>query len=131
MDKCHKVSQPSEVKAETLKKLFPACSSTLEPSLSKRKFDPRTECIVSGQKKKSSNTRGKPCTILVFLLKGKNRFVPRRYARSNLNKAGRIVKVDFRRNMNSREVRDAITRAFPAFENAEQAQFSRCGQDKE
>ena len=31
--------------------------------------------------------------------------------------------------MNSREVRDAITRAFPAFENAEQAQFLRCGQD--
>ena len=31
--------------------------------------------------------------------------------------------------MNSREVRDAITRAFLAFENAEQAQFVRCGQD--
>ena len=28
-----------------------------------------------------------------------------------------------------REVRDTITRAFPAFENAEQARFSKCGQD--
>ncbi|MDD9818795.1 MAG: hypothetical protein OXU61_11790 [Gammaproteobacteria bacterium] len=129
MDKCHKVSQPSKLTAETLKKLLPGCSSTSKPSLGKRKFDPCTECIVSGQKKKSSNTRGKPRTIPVVLLKGKSRFVPRGYARSKLNKAGRIVKVDFRRNMNSLEVRDAIMRAFPAFENAEQAQFVRCGQD--
>lgn len=122
MDKCHKVSQPSKLTAETLKKLFPGCSSTSEPSLGKRKFDPCTECIVSGQKKKkSSNTRAKPRTIPVVLLKGKSRFVPRGYARSKLNKAGRIVKVDFRRNMNSLEVRDAVTRAFPAFENAKQA----------
>ena len=131
MDKCHKVSQPSRLTAETLKKLFPGCSSTSEPSLGKRKFDPCAECIVSGQKrkKKSSNIRGKPRTIPVVLLKGKSRFVPRGYARSKLNKAGRIVKVEFRRNMNHRDVRDAITRAFPAFENADQAQFLKCGQD--
>ena len=84
--KCHKVSQPSRLTAETLKKLFPGCSSTSEPSLGKRKFDPSTECIVSGQKKKkkSSNIRGKPRTIPVVLLKWKSRFVPRGYARSRL-----------------------------------------------
>ena len=90
MDKCHKVSQPCRLTAETLKKLFPSCSSTSEPSLAKRKFDPSAECIVSGQKK-SSNIRGKPCIIPVVLLKGKSRFIPRGYARSKLNKAGRIV----------------------------------------
>ena len=86
MEKCHKVSQPSRLTAETLKKLFPGCSSTSEPSLGKRKFDPSAECIVSGQKKKkkSSNIRGKPRTIPVVLLKWKSRFVPRGYARSRL-----------------------------------------------
>ena len=81
MEKCHKVSQPSRLTAEMLKKLFRGCSSTSEPSLGKRKFDPCAECIVSGQKKKFSNIQGKPHTIPVVLLKGKSRFVPRGYAR--------------------------------------------------
>lgn len=66
-------------------------------------------------------------TIPVVLLKGKSRFVPRRYA-SSITLAG-IVQVDFCRNTNSREVKNAITKALSASENIGGAQFLKCGQD--
>ncbi len=115
-------------------KLFPGCSSSSdEPNWDvrgKHKFDPSAECVASEQqKKKKACNDGKPRTIPVVLLQEKQAFVPKGHARTKLNKAGRVVKVDFRRNMSSREVRNAIVQQLPNFDNIVAAQFLRCGQD--
>ena len=114
----------TEISAKALQKLFPACSS-------KRKFDPGAECVAAAQKrrKKAANTRVKPRTIAVVLMKKRRMFVPKGYARSQLNKAGCIIKLEFRRNMSSQEVKNVILRGFSKFDDVENAQYLRCGQD--
>lgn len=59
----------------------------------------------------------------------KMRFVPRGYARSQLMKADRIVKLEFRRNMSRQEVIDIITSGFSKFDGNQNARYFTCGED--
>ena len=56
-------------------------------------------------------------------------FVPIGYARSQLNKAGHINKLEFWGNMSSQEVKNVILHGFSKFDDVENTQYLRCGQD--
>ncbi len=108
---CARVGKvPSEKNAVALKKNFPAFYGNSK----KRKFDPTAACVVADQlkKKKSTNTRIKPRTFNIVLLPKMTIFVPKGYQRSKLTREGRILKLVFRRNMSSEDVRSTILDGF-------------------
>ncbi len=124
---CAKVGNVSEKNAIALKQHFP---SFYGKTSKKRKFDPTATCVVADQqkKKKSSNTRIKPRTFNVVLLPRKTIFVPKGYQRSKLLNDGRILKLVFRRNMSSEDVRNVILAGFSDL-SLEKVLFLTCGQD--
>lgn len=97
---CKSVGNPSGSTAGVLAKLFHN-SPKAGPSKGSRKrsFDPRSECVVASQKskKKATNQRIKPKMLTVVLLSQKPDFVPKGHSRKKLKKAGRILKVEFKR----------------------------------
>lgn len=97
----------------------------------KRKFDPKSECVVAAQqaKKKATNQRMKPRTVTAVLLDHKPEVVPKGHLRKKLKKAGRVVKITFKRCMTASEVREILVEAFADFDNIESFQFLQCGKD--
>ena len=123
------MGNPSGSTTTILSKLFK--KSNLVPSTRKRSFDPTSECVVAKQKakKKATNIRKKPKNLNVVLLKEKPESVPRGRVRKNLNKSGRIMKLQFRRCMSPSEIKSIIVDGFKDLGNIEEARFLRCGQD--
>ncbi len=107
---CKGLMQPSKAHNETINKLFP--ESTSVPVVSSRTFDSIARSKVDLKKKKKERTKKLTAVLLPHLVCT----VPKGNARKKLLNSGRIKKIELRRSMNSREVKNEILKVFSEFE---------------
>ena len=100
--------------ASAMATLFQSSASSKLPLA----FDPTRECVFAAQKKKKKAARVKPCKTTLFLLTGKESFIPRGAHRK---KRGRIQKVEMTRVLSPQGIKNKIIVALkeqPDFESA-------------
>ena len=107
---CQRVGKPTQEHAGILRGLFPSSSAPKRPRLSA--FDPTRPCVALPQKQKKKAARSKPSKVSVILVQDCTKGVPKGNYRKQLQKLGRIAKLEFVRTMSAREVQSAIYRGF-------------------
>lgn len=74
-------------------------------------FDPAAECVALGQQKKKRAFKSKPSNVQVIMVHDKSN-IPRGKVRRMLEGKGRVQKIEFRREMSSREVTNCVLQNF-------------------
>ena len=109
-DVCKRVGKPSSTDAKILSRLFP--SSVSRPAKRPLKaFDPSSECVALSQHKKRKAFKSKPSNIQVIMVCNQS-VIPRGKLRKHLEKEGKVQKIEFRRELSSREVVNSVLRSF-------------------
>ena len=120
------LKKPTRLEAAALGSIFQTTSSKRIPLT----FDPSRDCVFASQKKKKKSARIKPSKLTLVLLTGKESTIPRGRHRKLLETRGRIVKVEFSREMSTQEVKNRIISTFRQQEDFNVAYRILCqGQD--
>ena len=111
------LGKPRENTAKALASLFPTLQGR------KRKFDPSSECVVSGnqRKKKAGNpgSSGRPKVLKVVCLQDIPPTIPKGRARDALSREGKIKELPIRRNMSIKDVLASIRTCFAISDSKE------------
>ena len=91
--------------------MFPSSSAPKRPRLSSS-FDPMKQCVALPKQQKKKAIRCKPSKLTVIIVEDYTKDVPRGNYRKELQKSGRVSKLEFTRNMSAHEVQSAIIRGF-------------------
>ena len=108
---CRRIGKPSQAHAGIMRQLFPSSSSDPKRPRLSSAFDPTQQCVALQQKQKKA-ARCKPSKVTVVVVRDATMGVPRGKYRSELQKAKRIEKLEFMRNMSALQVRNTIIRGF-------------------
>ena len=106
-----KLGKPSQANAKVLASLFPGYSAG-----SKRKFDPNSESVVAEQHRQKNaafKRKGRGKQVHVMIVEEKTLNIPKGFKKNRLKKNGRAKTLEFFRYMDTTEVKDALTKAFP------------------
>ena len=110
---CRHVGKPTAEHASIMRSLFPsssACSSK-RPRMTSS-FDPTQQCVVATQHQKKKSSRCKPSKVTIIVVSDHKKGVPKGNSRKELQKSGRISKLEFNRKMSALQVKGVVIRGF-------------------
>ena len=122
------MGKPTAEHASIMRDLFPSSSASKRPRLTSS-FDPTQNCVALPQHQKKKASRCKPSKLTVIIVEDYTKGVPRASYRKELQKSGRILKLEFNRSMSARQVQGVILRGFLHIQ-VSRVTFLKCSEGK-
>lgn len=122
---CHKLGKPSEINRKVLSSLYPSSS------IKNVTFDPVKQSIAEKQKMKKKAAipkKGIKMRLITTVLLEDHKVIPRGHVRKRLATKGCIQKLKIHRNMNTAEVKKAISDCYPNLDVAKIG-YLKCEKD--